>query len=185
MEFLRSFLRRHLAGKPVVASPNVGCFLRPENNGKINITWDKKLTITAMFTLYRIAFASPRKQYLIGLMFTNKNGCGGAISVTERSYAAPIFKVESHISDRCSHYTGWLFGAAWNAIRGYRVNLALPWWLGDKVEQSFLINKGQILMARLEPRLKDLKFDILKLILGDASVLRGTPLKFMYLNIWM
>ena len=28
MEFLRSFLRRHLAGKPVVASPNVSCFLR-------------------------------------------------------------------------------------------------------------------------------------------------------------
>ena len=28
MEFLRSFLRRHLAGKPVVASPNVGCFIR-------------------------------------------------------------------------------------------------------------------------------------------------------------
>ena len=28
MEFLRSFLRRHLAGKPVVESPNVSCFLR-------------------------------------------------------------------------------------------------------------------------------------------------------------
>ena len=28
MEFLRSFLRRNLVGKPVVASPNVGCFLR-------------------------------------------------------------------------------------------------------------------------------------------------------------
>ena len=28
MEFLRSFRRRHLAVKPVVASPNVGCFLR-------------------------------------------------------------------------------------------------------------------------------------------------------------
>ena len=28
MEFLRSFLRRHLAGKPMEASPNVGCFLR-------------------------------------------------------------------------------------------------------------------------------------------------------------
>ena len=28
MEFLRSFLRCHLAGKPVVASPNLGCFLR-------------------------------------------------------------------------------------------------------------------------------------------------------------
>ena len=28
MEFVSSFLRRHLAGKPVVALPNVGCFLR-------------------------------------------------------------------------------------------------------------------------------------------------------------
>ena len=26
MEFLRSFLRCHLAAKPVVTSPNVGCF---------------------------------------------------------------------------------------------------------------------------------------------------------------
>ena len=30
MEFLRSFLRRHFAEKSVVASPNVGCFLRQE-----------------------------------------------------------------------------------------------------------------------------------------------------------
>ena len=28
VEFLHSFLRRHLAEKPVVASPKVGCFLR-------------------------------------------------------------------------------------------------------------------------------------------------------------
>ena len=28
MEFLRSFLRRHLVGKPVLSSPNVGCVLR-------------------------------------------------------------------------------------------------------------------------------------------------------------
>ena len=28
MEFLRSFLRRHYAWKPVLASPNVGCFVR-------------------------------------------------------------------------------------------------------------------------------------------------------------
>ena len=27
MEFLRSFLRRHFAGKPVVAQRNFGCFL--------------------------------------------------------------------------------------------------------------------------------------------------------------
>ena len=28
MEFLRSFLRRHFTGKPVLVSRNVGCFLR-------------------------------------------------------------------------------------------------------------------------------------------------------------
>ena len=31
MEFLPLFLGRHFAGKPVVASPNVGCFLRLGN----------------------------------------------------------------------------------------------------------------------------------------------------------
>ena len=38
MEFLRSFLRHHLAGKPVVASPNVSCFL--------------KLTFTFLLSMY-------------------------------------------------------------------------------------------------------------------------------------
>ena len=41
MEFLRSFLRRYLAGKPVVASPNVGCFLRLKDSpfkGGLNVT---------------------------------------------------------------------------------------------------------------------------------------------------
>ena len=28
MEFVHSFLRRHLPGKPVVVLPNVGCFVR-------------------------------------------------------------------------------------------------------------------------------------------------------------
>ena len=39
MGFLCSFLRRHLAGKPVVALPNVSCFLKLDNksidNGKL------------------------------------------------------------------------------------------------------------------------------------------------------
>ena len=47
----------------------------------------------------------------IGLLFIHKNGCGDAISETERSCAATIFKVESHISYRCSHHTGELFVA--------------------------------------------------------------------------
>ena len=55
-----------------------------------------------------MALERARKSYRMGHLFTNKNGCGGAISVTERSCAAPISKVERHISDRCSHYTGQL-----------------------------------------------------------------------------
>ena len=51
----------------------------------------------------RITFAPARKPYRIGILFTQKNGDFGAISVTERSWAAPISKVESHISDSCSH----------------------------------------------------------------------------------
>ena len=37
--------------------------------------------------------------------FTNKSKDFGANAVTERSCSAPIPKVESHISDKCSHYT--------------------------------------------------------------------------------
>ena len=47
-----------------------------------------------IFTSYRIAFAPPRKSYRIQLLFTHKNGDFGAISVTERSCAASISKVE-------------------------------------------------------------------------------------------
>ena len=36
MEYLRSFLRRHFAGKPVVASRNLGCFLRPNRMSNSN-----------------------------------------------------------------------------------------------------------------------------------------------------
>ena len=47
MEFLRSFLRRHLAGKPVVASPNVGCFLRLANDYKKNFRNIKDFAINS------------------------------------------------------------------------------------------------------------------------------------------
>ena len=36
---------------------------------------------------------------------SQRNGDFGAISVTKRSCAASIFKVESHISNRCSYHT--------------------------------------------------------------------------------
>ena len=63
-----------------------------------------KMSIRALITLYRIAFAPALKPYRMGLLFTRKNGHFGAIFETKR-----IFNVESHISDRCSHpYTGYL-----------------------------------------------------------------------------
>ena len=59
-----------------------------------------QVVVKAVFTLYRVAFAPPRKSYQIGLLFTHKNGSSGAISVTKRSCAEPISIVERHISDR-------------------------------------------------------------------------------------
>ena len=49
---------------------------------------------------YRIAFAPPQKSYRVGLLLTHKNGCDGAISLTERSCAGPMSKVDHHIWDR-------------------------------------------------------------------------------------
>ena len=63
----------------------------------------------ALFTLYRMSFAPVRKPYQKGLLFIHKDGDFCAISVTERNCAATVTKVESHISDRCSYYTGYLF----------------------------------------------------------------------------
>ena len=54
-----------------------------------------------MFTLYRIASFTPaRKPFQIDLQSTHNNSDFGAISVTERSCASPILKVERYISDR-------------------------------------------------------------------------------------
>ena len=56
--------------------------------------------VKAMFTVYRIACAPPRKPYRIGLLFTQKNGCGGVISVPdgERLYRADLQSgAESHV----------------------------------------------------------------------------------------
>ena len=38
--------------------------------------------------------------------FTNKSDDLGTNSLSERSCSAPISKVESHVLDKCSHYTG-------------------------------------------------------------------------------
>ena len=64
-----------------------------------NITLCVGTVTNAMFTLCRIVFAPPRKSYRLRLLFTHNNGDFGAISVTKRSCAAPISKVERDIAD--------------------------------------------------------------------------------------
>ena len=65
------------------------------------------VTVTkTLSTLFRIAFAPQQKSYQTGLLFTHKDDCGGAISVTERCCPAPISLAENiDLSDWCSHYT--------------------------------------------------------------------------------
>ena len=46
--------------------------------------------------LIRIVLASARKLHRIGLLFTHRNGDFSATSVTERSCAAPFWKVKRH-----------------------------------------------------------------------------------------
>ena len=60
--------------------------------------------VAIMYTCVWLAYGHVHpKIYRIGLLFSYKNGDFGAISVTEWTYAVPMSKVESHISDRCSH----------------------------------------------------------------------------------
>ena len=59
-----------------------------------------------------MAFAPSRKSYRIRLLFTHMNGCDVTISVTERSCAAPISKVERDISDR-------FFAVLWCKVNTY------------------------------------------------------------------
>ena len=74
-----------------------------------NITINHAITYTnfetvkslskAMFTPYRIAFTTGRKPYRIWLLFTHKDTGFGAISLTERSCAAPISKGDVTLDD--------------------------------------------------------------------------------------
>ena len=59
MEFLRSFLRRDLAGKPVVASPNVGCFLRLPQTQKLELHTKQIVPLLVKVQLKRIHLNDP------------------------------------------------------------------------------------------------------------------------------
>jgi len=76
-----------------------------------------------MSTLHQTAFTLAQKSYQIGLRFTHKDGEFGVIFVMERSCAALIYKVERHVSNRCSYYTEWIIVVASRAIQ-YSVNTA-------------------------------------------------------------
>ena len=108
-------------------------------NFELSGNWVK---VKAMFTVYRIACAPPRKSYRIGLLFTQKNGCGGVISETER-LAVPrpslkwtwvtcwinvgvhtLYQIASRSSTKDIRYnvimifTGWEVRIGRNSVRG-------------------------------------------------------------------
>ena len=56
---------------------------------QLTVSKFRKRKIKSMFTLVQIAFAPTRNLYRTGPLFTHKSGDSGAISVTERSCAAP------------------------------------------------------------------------------------------------
>ena len=58
-----------------------------------------------MFTLYHIAFAPARKPYQIGLLFTQKNGDLGVVSVMERSCSRPIVERKWRVTYRIGVHT--------------------------------------------------------------------------------
>ena len=73
------------------------------NWGQCNRTFTNIAIVLAwaVFILYRISFCVGAKTIpAIGLLFTHKTGDFDLISVTERSCAAPVSKVERYISDR-------------------------------------------------------------------------------------
>ena len=79
------------------------------------------------------SFCAGTKPYRIGLPLTHKNRDFGAISVTERSYGAPISKVGSHISDRCLYYIGDLFVSTQQCIWSETHKELNPLWVSDLV----------------------------------------------------
>ena len=74
--------------------------LEREVAGLINGVGPELIVLVYMFTPPQIAVVSTRKPNRIGLPLMGKKGDFSAITVTERSCAAPILKVERYISDR-------------------------------------------------------------------------------------
>ena len=104
-------------------------------------TWS---LLKALFTLYQLAFAQARKLFRIGFPFIHKVDDFGAISVTERSYAASISNtVERHMSNRFwplhffgprrrgSEYVVARTGTHWDEInfQEWDLGLSSPSWL--------------------------------------------------------
>ena len=91
-----------------------------------NVLYDHRL-----FTLYPIAFAPARKPYRTGVLFKHKNGDFEAISVTERSRAAPILIFEKKKN-------GWtaVMPRAWSA---FCLKLAVK-WLWSRANKLSYIN---------------------------------------------
>ena len=90
MEFLRSFLRRHFAGKPVVSSRNVACFLKIDFMITLN---EKPLLIESLFAL--VVGGVWTRVYTYGMVFEETAG------VYERIYSSYQFRMNKKEREMC------------------------------------------------------------------------------------
>ena len=82
MQFLRSFLRRHLAGKTVVESLNVGCLLRLSNDRYCRVIRTNNLST------YLLSFSCSRSEKSESLLSIPANLHKTIAEVNESSTAA-------------------------------------------------------------------------------------------------
>ena len=88
-----------------LSSVSLGAILllrETEDYAYVNFRGDKQRALwhVMVFSVVVNTFAPTRQSCGIGLLLTHKNGDFGATYGTERRGAAPISKVERHISDR-------------------------------------------------------------------------------------
>ena len=92
MEFLCLFLRHHLAGKPVVVSPNVGCFLRLSSRESLEFLTgmggggeETGLSVRFQVAGYmqyisRLGIKTSKKSFWLYLLFVSYESCQGSCS---------------------------------------------------------------------------------------------------------
>ena len=95
MEFLRSFLRLHWTGKPVVASQNVGCLLRLINALRDNV-YVSLIHVAQQIRLFLCC--KKNLEEIRGYFYLPRQACSSASDVTPSCGVTPGKFIQSEVS---------------------------------------------------------------------------------------